>query len=77
MVLGSGLAKLGDASIKLLWDFVQYWRDDSTILRPKVAEVVDHLEEVAANWNTLTPPGARIIHPAEDADSIERCEFKA
>ena len=49
-------------------------------LRPKVAEVVTHLEKVAANWVGLMPPCAQVENVASDleepvSDSMQHCEL--
>ena len=45
-----------------LWDFVQRCWDDDMELRPKVAEVVTHLEGAAANWDGLMPPCVQVVN---------------
>ena len=63
----------------LLWSFVQRCWDGDMNARPKVTEVVAHLEEAAANWDGLMPFGvlSEIEDVAEDSmsDLIEFCEF--
>jgi hypothetical protein len=62
-----------------LWIFVQRCWDGDMNARPKVTEVVAHLEEATANWDGLMPPGvlSEIEDVAEDpmSDSMEHCEF--
>ena len=64
----------------LLWGFVQRCWDGDMNVRPKVAEVVAHLEEAAANWDGLMPPYTRAENIASDSkepisDSLQHCEF--
>jgi hypothetical protein len=49
-------------------------------VRPKVTEVVAHLEEAAANWDGLMPPYIQADNVASDPkepilDSLQHCEF--
>ncbi|KAF9644344.1 kinase-like protein [Thelephora ganbajun] len=62
-----------------LWDFVQRCWDGNMRLRPKVAEVVEHLERAAADWGGLMPPcvHAKDVTSASEepiSDSMNRCE---
>jgi hypothetical protein len=63
-----------------LWDFVQRCWDGDKKLRPKVAEVVTHLEEAVAGWVGLMPPYAQVENVASEfkepmSDSMQHCEF--
>ena len=46
-----------------LWDFIQLCWDGDRTQRPTAAEVVRHLAEAGANWDTLMPPA--IVTPAQ------------
>ena len=64
-----------------LWSFVERCWDGDMNLRPKVAEVVTHLGEAAANWNEPMPPFPRtkIIAPdfkEQTSDSAPHREFE-
>jgi hypothetical protein len=63
-----------------LWDFAQRCWDGDAKLRPKVAEVVTHLEEAAANWDGLMPPHVRVKIVASESeellDSVNHREFE-
>ena len=52
----------------MLWDFVQRCWDDNRERRPKVAEVVEHLEKAAANWDGLMPPSVPVEVVAPDSE---------
>ena len=52
----------------LLWDLVQRCWDDNRERRPKVAEVVEHLEKAAANWDGLMPPSVPVEVVAPDSE---------
>ena len=56
----------------LLWSFVERCWDGDMNLRPKVAEVVTHLGEAAANWNGLMPPD----FGEQTSDSAPHREFE-
>jgi hypothetical protein len=47
-----------------LWIFIQRCWDGDMNARPKVTEVVAHLEEATANWDGLMPPG--VLTETED-----------
>ena len=64
----------------LLWSFVQRCWDGDMKLRPKVTEIVTHLEEAAANWKELMPPSVQTEDVAPDPEeaksgSVEDCKF--
>ena len=62
-----------------LWGFVQRCWDGDMNMRPKVAEVVTHLENAAANWDGLMPPGVlletKVVTENSMSDSMEYREF--
>ena len=63
-----------------LWGFVQRCWDGDMKSRPKVAEVVTHLEGAAADWKGLMPPYVRVVHvvsgPQEEgSDTMKFREF--
>ena len=65
----------------LLWSFIERCWDGDMNLRPKVAEVVAHLGEAAANWNGLMPPWLQAETVASGfgepiSDSMRHCEFE-
>ena len=51
-----------------LWDFVQRCWDNNRERRPKVVEVVEHLEKAAANWDGLMPPSVPVEVVALDSE---------
>jgi len=63
-----------------LWAFTQRCWDGPVWSRPKVGEVVAHLEEAADSWNGLMPPHSLVEDvtsgPEEMSDSGERSEFQ-
>lgn len=64
----------------LLWSFIQRCWDGNMKLRPKVAEVVTHLEGATANWKELMPPSVQAKNAASDSKeeksgSVDDCEF--
>jgi hypothetical protein len=80
VVRGQRPAKPDDASAigfsDSLWAFVQRCWDGDMEMRPKVAEVVSHLEEAAASWDGLMPPENVAFGSGEKkTDSMERCKF--
>ena len=62
-----------------LWDFVQRCWDGDMKLRPKVAEVVTHLEEAVAGWVGLMPHCPQVENVAskfeEPVSHSINCEF--
>ena len=63
-----------------LWDFVQHCWDGDRKLRPKVAEVVTHLERAAADWRGLMPPCVQTANAfpsfkEETSNTMKFCEF--
>ena len=61
----------------LLWGFVQRCWDGNKEQRPKVTEVVEHLEKAVADWDGLMPPDTRAedVVPDSTSDSVYR-EFE-
>ena len=64
-----------------LWGFVQRCWDGDMKSRPKVAEVVTHLEGAAADWKGLMPPYVRVVNvvsgPKEEgSDTMKFREFE-
>ena len=64
-----------------LWGFVQRCWDCDMKLRPKVTEVVKHLEKEATNWKGLMPPCVRVENVASNStemmsDSMKHSEFR-
>jgi len=64
----------------ILWGFTQRCWDGDPKLRPKVTEVVMHLEREAANWRGLMPPCSQIENVASNheeptSDTLEYCEL--
>jgi hypothetical protein len=64
-----------------LWGFAQRCWDGDRKLRPKVAEVVTHLERAAASWDGLMRPCIQVEDVASDSDepesdSMQHCEFE-
>ena len=64
----------------LLWDVVQRCWDADMKLRPKVVEIVTHLEGAAANWDGLMPPCTVTENVPSDSTeemswSMKYCEF--
>ena len=53
-----------------LWSFVQQCWGDNAKLRPKVAEVVAHLEEAAASWEGLMPPCLQAENVTSDSEEM-------
>ena len=51
-----------------LWEFAQRCWDGNMRLRPKVTEVVAHLEEAAANWHGAMAPCVRVGNLTSDAE---------
>ena len=64
-----------------LWVFTQQCWDGKMELRPKVEEVVAHLEEAAAGWNGLMPPtsqvGSEVCGSEETSDLNKYGEFES
>ena len=64
----------------LLWVFVQRCWDGDAKLRPKVTEVVTHLEREATNWHGLMPscaPAENVSFDSKEPMSdTEDCEFE-
>ena len=84
MAQGRRPTKPGNASAigfsDLLWNFVQRCWDGDMNVRPKVVEVVVHLENAAMNWGGLMPPCVQVENVAPDfeepaSDSMAHCEF--
>jgi hypothetical protein len=62
-----------------LWGFVQRCWDGDVKMRPKVAEVVTHLEKAAANWNGFMTYSVQAENATPDpsepvANSTQYCE---
>ena len=84
VVQGQRPEKPGNASAigfsDWLWSFVQRCWDGDMKLRPRVAEVVTHLGEAAANWKGLMPPCVQAENipssPEPAPDSMEHGEFE-
>jgi hypothetical protein len=62
-----------------LWGFVQHCWDGDMKMRPKVAEVVTHLEKAAANWDRLMTSSVQAENvasgPSEPvSDPMQHCE---
>jgi hypothetical protein len=85
VVQGLRPTKPGNASAigfsDLLWSFVQRCWDGDMNVRPKVTEVVAHLENAATNWNGLMPPCIQAENIASGpqegmSDSMQHCEFE-
>lgn len=47
-----------------LWGFAQLCWDGDMKLRPKITEVVKHLETAAANWDGPMPPSVGVENPS-------------
>ena len=62
-----------------LWEITQRCWDGKIGLRPKVGEVVTHLNEVAVSWGKLMPPqaGGAASSSEETSDSEESQEVAA
>ena len=57
-----------------LWGFTQRCWDGPMESRPKVGEVVAHLEEAAAGWDRLMPPRSLIRDVASGPEELPDLE---
>ena len=59
-----------------LWSFIQRCWDGDMNVRPKVAEVVAHLEEAVANWDGLMPPCVQAEEEMSHPSELMHCAFE-
>ena len=61
-----------------LWDFVYRCWEGNMKLRPKVAEVVTHLERAAENWNGIMLPCVRVLNAVSGSkeDVLDTMKFR-